>query len=98
MSPPRLLYSVAQVRALDDHAIRVAGVPGYTLMKRAGEAGLRALRVRWPTAVEIVVVTGGGNNGGDGFVLARFGRAAGLSVRVLALTPVAALTFRMRLL
>ena len=91
MSPPRLLYSVAQVRALDDHAIRVAGVPGYTLMKRAGEAALRALRVRWPTAVEIVVVTGSGNNGGDGYVLARFGRAAGLSVRVLALTPVAML-------
>ena len=91
MSPPRLLYSVAQVRALDDHAIRVAGIAGYTLMKRAGEAALRALRVRWPTAVEIVVVTGAGNNGGDGFVLARFGRAAGLSMRVLALTPVAAL-------
>jgi ADP-dependent NAD(P)H-hydrate dehydratase / NAD(P)H-hydrate epimerase len=91
MSPPRLLYSVAQVRALDDHAIRVAGIPGYTLMKRAGEAALRALRVRWPTAVEVTVVTGSGSNAGDGFVLARFGRAAGLSMRVLALTPIAAL-------
>ena len=80
MSYPNLLYSAAQVRALDAHAI-AHGTPGYTLMKRAGEAALRALRSRWPTAVEIAVVAGGGNNGGDGYVLARFAQAAGLSAR-----------------
>jgi hydroxyethylthiazole kinase-like uncharacterized protein yjeF len=83
MPLPLNLYSVAQVRALDARAI-AGGVPGYTLMKRAGEASLRALRSRWPRALRIVVVAGGGNNGGDGYVVARFGQAAGLEVLVLA--------------
>lgn len=57
-------------------------------MKRAGEAALRYLRTRWPTAHRIVIVCGGGNNGGDGYVLARFAQAAGLTVSVLAAVPV----------
>jgi ADP-dependent NAD(P)H-hydrate dehydratase / NAD(P)H-hydrate epimerase len=88
MSAARLLYSVEQVRAFDRHAIEVLHVPGYTLMKRAGEAALRALRSRWPRATQIAVVCGGGNNGGDGYVLARFGQAAGLQVIVLAAIPI----------
>jgi len=83
MTAANLLYSAAQVRALDAYAI-TQGSSGYTLMKRAGEAALRALRSRWPKALEIAVVAGGGNNGGDGYVLARFAQAAGLSVTVLA--------------
>lgn len=87
MALPTVLYSTAQVRALDAYAIETLSVPGYTLMKRAGEAALRYLRTRWPTAYRIVIVCGGGNNGGDGYVLARFAQAAGLTVTVLAATP-----------
>ncbi|HEX9139555.1 MAG TPA: NAD(P)H-hydrate dehydratase [Steroidobacteraceae bacterium] len=87
MSAARLLYSVEQVRAFDRRAIEVLHIPGYTLMKRAGEAALRALRSRWPRATQIAVVCGGGNNGGDGYVLARFGQAAGLKVVALAAVP-----------
>jgi NAD(P)H-hydrate epimerase len=83
MTSPQLLYSVDQARALDALAI-AQGTSGYTLMRRAGEAALRILRSRWPRALQICVVTGGGNNGGDGYVLARFAQAAGLGVRVLA--------------
>jgi ADP-dependent NAD(P)H-hydrate dehydratase / NAD(P)H-hydrate epimerase len=84
MALPVSLYSAAQVRALDAYAIGQLDVPGYTLMKRAGEAALRFLRMRWPTSHRIVIVCGGGNNGGDGYVLARFAQAAGLTVTVLA--------------
>lgn len=84
MALPIALYSSAQVRALDAHAIEVLGIPAYTLMKRAGEAALRHLRSRYPVAHRIAVVCGGGNNGGDGYVLARFAQAAGLTVTVLA--------------
>jgi ADP-dependent NAD(P)H-hydrate dehydratase / NAD(P)H-hydrate epimerase len=84
MPLPVCLYSAAQVRALDAYAIGELHVPGYTLMKRAGEAALRFLRTRWPTCHRIVIVCGGGNNGGDGYVLARFAQAAGLTVTVLA--------------
>jgi len=83
MSSASWLYSATQVRALDAHAI-AQGTDGYTLMRRAAEAALRALRSRWPTAMRLAIVTGGGNNGGDGYVLARFAQAAGLSVTVLA--------------
>jgi hydroxyethylthiazole kinase-like uncharacterized protein yjeF len=86
MSSASLLYSAAQVRALDAHAI-AQGTAGYTLMKRAGEAALRALRSRWPTAMKVIIAAGSGNNGGDGYVLARFAQAAGLTATVLALTP-----------
>src|SRR5580658_2288792 len=91
MALPTALYTTAQVRSLDAHAIGELGISGYTLMKRAGEAALRFLRARWPMAHRIVIVCGGGNNGGDGYVLARFAQAAGLEVSVISATPVAAL-------
>ncbi|MBS0578191.1 MAG: NAD(P)H-hydrate dehydratase [Proteobacteria bacterium] len=91
MPLPIALYSTAQVRELDAHAIQSMGVSGYTLMKRAGEAALRYLRTRWPMSHRIVIVCGGGNNGGDGYVLARFAQAAGLTVTVLAAAPPAQL-------
>lgn len=72
------------MRALDAYAIETLGIPGYTLMKRAGEAALRYLRTRFPVAHRIVIVCGAGNNGGDGYVLARFAQAAGLTVTTLA--------------
>jgi len=91
MALPIAVYSAEQVRALDQRAIATLDVPGYTLMKRAGEASLRYLRARWPMALRIVIVCGGGNNGGDGYVLARFAQAAGLEVSVIAAAPVAGL-------
>jgi NAD(P)H-hydrate epimerase len=87
MSLPMALYSVAQVRNFDRHAIEVLGIPGYTLMQRAGAAAWQLIRQRWPRARRITVVTGGGNNGGDGFVVARLMRDGGCAVRLLALAP-----------
>ncbi|MFZ1327182.1 MAG: NAD(P)H-hydrate epimerase, partial [Candidatus Contendobacter sp.] len=71
---PVELYCTAQVRELDRIAIQERGIPGYTLMTRAGAAALEWLRQRWPKARRIVVVCGGGNNGGDGYVVARLAR------------------------
>ena len=83
-SLPALVYPAAQVRAMDRHAIDVIGIPGYTLMQRAAAAALDLLRQRWPDANRITVLCGAGNNGGDGYVLARFARDAGLSVNTCA--------------
>jgi len=91
MSHAQGLYSVAQVRAFDAHAIGVLGVPGITLMERAGEAALGVLRERWPAARRIAIVCGGGNNGGDGYILGARARAAGLEVSLLALVDPAQL-------
>jgi len=84
MAFPVALYSSEQVRALDAYAIGRLGIESSTLMKRAGEAALRHLRTRWPMAHRIVIACGGGNNGGDGYVLARCAQAAGIGVTVLA--------------
>src|SRR6185436_6928906 len=92
MSRPTAIYSAAQVRALDRFEIEKRRVPGYTLMTRAAEAALRLLRARWPQARRLALVCGAGNNGGDGYVLARLAQAAGLEALVLAATPPDALT------
>ena len=82
---PVELYRAAQVRELDRIAIEDRGIPGYTLMNRAGEAAFHLLRQRWPKAWRIEIVCGGGNNGGDGYVVARLARQAGLDARVMTL-------------
>ncbi|MBW8367002.1 MAG: NAD(P)H-hydrate epimerase, partial [Arenimonas sp.] len=78
------LYRSVQVRAMDSHAIGVLGVPSYELMCRAGAAAWRLLLQRWPQARVVGVACGPGNNGGDGYVLARLARAAGFRVLVVA--------------
>lgn len=90
--PPVAVYSAAQVRAMDRHAIEHLGIPGYTLMTRAGEAALGLLVESWPRARRLLVACGGGNNGGDGYVLARLARDAGHEVLVAALAEPARLT------
>jgi NAD(P)H-hydrate epimerase len=79
---PVEVYSAASVRAMDRRAIEEGGIPGYTLMQRAGEAALAVARRHWPAARTICVLCGAGNNAGDGYVVARLARAAGLDVRV----------------
>ena len=79
---PAALYRAEQVRELDRIAIEELGIPGATLMERAGVAAFEELRRTWPAARRLSIVCGPGNNGGDGFVLARHAAAAGLQVRV----------------
>jgi NAD(P)H-hydrate epimerase len=82
---PHALYRAEQVRALDRSAIEDHGISGAELMQRAGAAAYRLLRMRWPEARDITVLCGSGNNGGDGYVVARLAREEGLAARVLRL-------------
>ncbi len=79
---PQALYRATETRELDRCAIQEAGIPANILMERAGAALFKALRERWPTAGNVGIVCGQGNNGGDGFIVARLAQAAGLQVRV----------------
>jgi NAD(P)H-hydrate epimerase len=85
MTLPKALYRGAQVRAADQRAMQRPGLAGSVLMERAGEDAWQLLRSRWPRARRIIVLCGPGNNGGDGYVLARRAQEAGLSPRVLTL-------------
>ena len=92
MQPPgSALYTAAQVREFDRVAIQELGIPGHELMTRAGRATLRTLCALWPAARSVTVLCGPGNNGGDGYVIAREARARQLVVRVVALGDPAAL-------
>lgn len=82
---PHALYTAAQVREFDRLAIQDYGLPGATLMERAGTASYRLLRRLWPDAKDITLVCGLGNNAGDGYLIARLALADGLGVRVLQL-------------
>lgn len=87
-SKPHSLYTATQVRELDRIAIEEQGIPGYTLMSRAGEACWELLQLRWPAARSLQVLCGTGNNGGDGFIVARLALAANWRVQVLQLGDV----------
>lgn len=70
--------SAARMREADRRCIEVLGMPGVVLMNNAGEAVFRQVR-RGPVGV----VCGKGNNGGDGFVVARLALLAGYDTRVV---------------
>ncbi len=83
--PPKI-YAAAQVRELERLAI-ASGVSGDELMRRAGTAAFDLIATRWPKARAVAVVCGAGNNAGDGFVVARLAKAAGLAVDLLSVMP-----------
>jgi hydroxyethylthiazole kinase-like uncharacterized protein yjeF len=78
------LLSPAEMARADARAI-AGGVPGITLMERAGWAVARAARRFGPCRT--LVLCGPGNNGGDGYIAARLLAAAGWPVRLAALAP-----------
>ena len=82
---PRALYRAAQVRELDRLCIEVFDIPGIVLMERAGEAVFQKLVERWGDRDEVIVLCGVGNNGGDGYVIARLAKEAGYSVMLYQL-------------
>ncbi|TMV80103.1 NAD(P)H-hydrate epimerase, partial [Thioclava sp. BHET1] len=83
------VLTTAQMRGVERAAMAMGAVDGLALMERAGEAALAALRARWPElelgARRAVILCGPGNNGGDGFVIARLLTGQGWQVTVYAL-------------
>lgn len=80
---PFEICSAAQTRELDARII-AAGTPGFELMQRAAAAVWQAVNKRWADTGQLTVLTGSGNNAGDGYLVARLAHSAGWRVRVLA--------------
>lgn len=78
------LLTAAQMRAIEQAAIDSGQVTGLELMERAGQGVVEAIFEEWPQLEEgerrAVVLCGPGNNGGDGFVVARLLSEAGWKV------------------
>lgn len=77
------LFSIQSVKALDKLAI-AKGISGYELMCRAGEAAADFIENKWPHVKTAAIFCGSGNNGGDGYVLARLLVQKGHQVLVFA--------------
>jgi ADP-dependent NAD(P)H-hydrate dehydratase / NAD(P)H-hydrate epimerase len=73
----RPVVTAAEVKALDRATIDELGIPSLTLMETAGRGVAEVARAMAPDGC-IAVICGPGNNGGDGFVIARVLRAWGL--------------------
>ena len=80
------LLTAAQMRAIERAAIESGEVTGLELMERAGRGTVEAILAEWPELASgerrAVVLCGPGNNGGDGFVVARLLRERGWAVEV----------------
>jgi len=76
------LYTAEEMSRADGQAQEL-GIPGSVLMERAGAQMARLALERF-TPHRALVVSGGGNNGGDGFVIARELHRSGVEVSVLA--------------
>jgi NAD(P)H-hydrate epimerase len=74
----------AEMREIDRLAVERHGIAVEVLMENAGRAVAEAVAERASPVSPVVVVCGGGNNGGDGFVAARLLAERGFEVEVLA--------------
>jgi len=79
------LYTAEQVRGIDYTAIHESGIAGYELMCRAGKVAFDQIREYFPSAGNWLVLCGPGNNGGDGYVVARLAIEAGFRVTLCSL-------------
>lgn len=87
-SPPAPL-DCAAIRAVDARAITVLGVPGLILMENAARGAAEAIHneLLRHTPGDVVVLCGPGNNGGDGFAIARHLAAAGYAASIILAAP-----------
>ena len=77
------VYTAAQMREREQAAVD-KGTSFDQLMENAGSSAARDLMQRHPQAGCALIVCGKGNNGGDGYVVARLAKAAGVQVTLIA--------------
>ncbi len=82
------LVKAAEMQEMDRLTIQELGIPGIVLMENAGRGASRTFLEHFdpPSYSRVLVLCGSGNNGGDGYVIARYLHEAGLIVEIAALT------------
>nr|NJM01286.1 NAD(P)H-hydrate dehydratase [Desulfobacula sp.] len=84
-----LLVTANEMQEMDQKAIHSFGIPGLVLMENAGRGAVRVLlpALKGKSIRNIAVLAGRGNNGGDGFVMARYLLEKGYGITVFLLAP-----------
>lgn len=91
MIDPSDILTTRQMRTVEAAAIASGKVSGLTLMEGAGQGIVGAIAAQWPGLAtrpgRAMILCGPGNNGGDGYVVARLLAGCGWQVRLAALAP-----------
>lgn len=82
---PQIAYSAQQVQSNESIIAKKMGIEMYQLMQSAGESVFSLLWDRYSFANNILILTGKGNNGGDGYIVAKRAIENDLSVKVLSI-------------
>jgi len=82
-----ILVTAGEMQQMDRRTIEDVGIPGLVLMENAGRGATRFLFDQFPDLanLKVGVIAGRGNNGGDGFVMARYLKQKGIQVHVYLL-------------
>ena len=83
-SIPHSIWPADELRRAEKTAAESLGIPLYELMQRAGQAAFDVARDAYPASRHWLILCGHGNNGGDGYVVARLAQGAGIRVTLLA--------------
>ena len=77
------VYKVNQLQQHEADAAQALGINLFQLMERAGAAVFTRIRQHYPNVRHLLVVSGKGNNGGDGYIVAKLAHQAGFTVSVI---------------
>lgn len=83
-SIPYNIWPAEALRLAEREAADSLGLTLFELMQRAGEAAFQLASGAYPASAHWLILCGHGNNGGDGYVVARLAQAAGRRVTLLA--------------
>lgn len=78
---PENVYTISQIREIENQALR-SEIEEAQLMETAGKTAFDCFKQFYPAGIHIQVFCGVGNNGGDGFVFARYAHHAGFLVNI----------------
>jgi len=90
-SLPQQVYGARQVQKNEALVAAKQGVSMFSLMEKAGSAIFEQIKICYPKLNSLLIVCGKGNNGGDGYIVARLAQQDKISVTTLALTAKAAI-------
>jgi NAD(P)H-hydrate epimerase len=81
------LVTASEMQEMDRRTIEEFGIPGMVLMENAGRGAIRFFLKQFPDIENrrVGVIAGRGNNGGDGYVMARYLKQKGVHVKVYLL-------------